>query len=133
MEWGHLLLSELEIPFFFFISEDTFRVGSPTLDNFKVLIMMDQKEIEALISLRKKCACHLEIWEEGSVRAFACPLPAEACPLVLGDLPSIPVTDRSGEDVRPPGEEGGEGKSSEETGGRGGRCREGAARLLKGL
>lgn len=35
-----------------------------------VLIMMNQKEIEALISIRKNLACS----EEGSVKSSACPL-----------------------------------------------------------
>lgn len=42
-----------------------------------VLIMMNQKEIEALISISK----NLALLEEGSVKPSACPPPAEACDL----------------------------------------------------
>lgn len=67
------------------ISKDTAIVVSPTLDNFKVVIMMNQKEIETLISIRK----NLAISEEGGVKSQACPLPAEVCSLVLVDLSLI--------------------------------------------
>lgn len=64
------------------ISKDTAVVVSPTLDNFKVVIMMNQKEIETLISIRK----NLAILEEGGVKSQACPLPAEVCSLALVGL-----------------------------------------------
>jgi len=47
------------------ISKDIAVVVSPTLDNFKVVIMMNQKEIETLISIRK----NLAILEEGGVKS----------------------------------------------------------------
>lgn len=46
---------------------------------------MNQKEIEALISMRK----NLAILEEGSMKSWACPLPAEVCSPVLVALSSI--------------------------------------------
>lgn len=47
--------------------------------------MMNQKEIETLISIRK----NLAILEEGGVKSQACPLPAEVCSLALVDLSLI--------------------------------------------
>lgn len=49
-------------------------IVSPTLDNFKVLIVMNQEEMEAVISIRKSLA----LSEEGTGESSVCPLPAEA-------------------------------------------------------
>lgn len=46
--------------------------------------MMNQKEIEVLISIRKNCV----VLEEGNVKSFA-RFPDELCPLVLLDLSLI--------------------------------------------
>lgn len=83
--------------------------------------MMNQKEIEAPTGLRKSRA----ILKKGSTHSFASLRPAEVCPFVL---PGVSLT--HGQACKGSGSHL---ARKNETGGRGARCGEGGASLLKGM